>query len=259
MANNLTLLGAGISGAGGDPSIWNGTKAVNMDYVDNYVSHDPFWENLSAITDDFTFFCRFEIDAFAGYQTVLGIENQNIPGTPLWIYITASKEVQCSVYGIDGGFKGFRSSINTLTAATKHSLMITWNNDVSAYPRVYVDGSLASGTNQSSGAQGATFDKVTARPTLGARFNATPRLVQPLDGRMCDIAWWYSDQAANASAIHNGGTRHDLTQLASPPSFFAEYGASGDSTAPGTGVLQDTAGTYDGTPTNTVGGDLVTW
>ena len=67
-----------------------------------------------------------------------------------------------------------------------------------------------------------------------------------------ELAMWDSDQTANAAAIYNSGTAHDLAQLASPPVHYWRMG-DGD-TYP---TIVDNVGSLDFTMVNMTSSDIV--
>lgn len=262
MANDLLLMGVGPSGAGEAAISIDFTKALNYDRIDNYMlSGTSIFADLTSTNQAFTFFCRLETVPFA--QSMYIVNPQGVfAGAPLLVWLSPSNDnVIAYVYGSAGGFRRNFSTTNSVPSSGKFSLAVVWPGAgaASAFPNIYINGVDVSGTNGTSGTLGSTFDDTTTVTQFGVR--ETTSITNEYEGKMCDVAFWLSDQAANLSAIDNGGTRHNLMDLASPPDFYVPSGGvAGDDATSGTGVMQDVSGNANNcTPYNTVAGDIVTW
>lgn len=238
------------------------TKALNYDRTNNYMlSSSSIFSDLSALTEPFTFFCRLELASFT--QSMYIVMPQAVfNGAPLFVFLSPSNDnVIAYVYGDGGGFRRNFSTTNSVPPSGKFSLAVVWPGlgDASPFPNTFVDTSEVSGTNAQSGTIGTNFDDTTTVTQFGVFEN--PGITSELDGKMCDVAFWLSDQTANLSAIDNGGVRHNLMDLANPPDFYVPSGGvAGDDATSGTGVMQDVSGNANNcTPYNTVAGDIVTW
>lgn len=114
-----------------------------------------------------------------------------------------------------------------------HHVLGVWNNGSVS---IYIDGVLQNSNLNTGASTQEIVYTLNDEASIGA---AIYPALQPTYGSIKDVAVWSSDQSLNAADIYNGGIRHDLMNLASPPNvFYAPLCSFGDNLTENNGVLE---------------------
>lgn len=249
MANSLSLLGVGPSGASGAASIWDGTKAVEMDT--STTSADASTAIFAAYGTDYTTPTSFSMWLGVGASILSG---GGIIGT-----VTADEAVLLELIStrlraeIPIAASASRSTIapSALSVSTDYHIAVVAHPTNSLSPDIWVGGVKVAGGGTSS--RGSVPDYVNALFSIGRNGSAH------INAKYADICValntsWSDPQVAIS---YNGGSRVDPTTVADGLSLSHAWGMGSD--GDDETIIQDLIGSVDLTPVNIIAADFVTW
>ena len=215
--------------------------------------------NGAGSSDAWTFHMWYKPDNFSSGQVLFYFGDSDvINGGHIEIRTTTSGKLRFS-YGSSNNYIRRTTTNQAFTAGNWYNIIITYNGgttgassaDVSDYYsrfNIYINGTSPSLAN-AHGNYGwsGQLDGENLRVGRYASGNYIN------GGRVDEIAVWNSNQNSNVSDIYNGGTTHDLSQLATSPTHWWRMG-DGDTYS----TIQDNVGSAHFVMYNMTAANIVT-
>lgn len=243
------------------------TKSVffeNQDYTNATANtSNPLYRasNGAGSGDAWTISTWFKPSTRTQAQTILFFGGSDLDNEgAVWLVFRGSDDNVRLQYGSNNNYLRLDTPTDSLTDETWHHLLVTYDGGTTGaasgsvsdyYGRfeIWIDGSsqTLSTSNNNYGWTGAITDDFFR---LGKRGTGSTNL---RNSYVNELALWEGDETANAAAIYNSGSPHDLSLLGSAPDHWWRMG-DGD-TYP---TLQDGVGSLDFTMVNMTAAEIVT-
>ena len=244
-------------------SLWLGTRSLLLDGFDEHATLGPLFETWDDYQQDITVFLRFKMVSLVAGNNYLVMSDDhrwNHGPVEIWVRDTGylgARLTRDDGAGAVGGSLTATTATGAIVAGTWYAAQIVYRPleaAVSDRLKIFVDGADTSAIVSVSGSTGAGTPLNYGDDVLvGARRNiGNTAYERYANCNIRDLSFWHDDLTAYVSELYNAGDVFDISGATVAPVDYVEFGASGDSSASGSSLIQDIVNdSNNGTTTNT--------